>query len=29
MGAPANPGNPYNRSAGQAGFATFGGPYRL
>jgi hypothetical protein len=29
MGAPANPGNPYNRAAGQAGFATFGGPYLL
>jgi hypothetical protein len=29
MGAPANPGNPYIRSHGEAGFATFGAPYLL
>jgi hypothetical protein len=29
MGAPANPGNPYAHSSGQAGFATFGAPYLL
>jgi hypothetical protein len=28
-GAPANPGNPYAHSGGQAGFATFGAPYLL
>ncbi len=27
MGVPANPGNPYNGSATQIGFGTFGGPY--
>jgi len=26
MGAPVNPGNPYNGSANQSGFVTFGGP---
>jgi hypothetical protein len=29
MGAPLNPGNPYKRSRGEAGFATFGAPYLL
>ncbi len=29
MGAPANPGNPYVRSRGEAGFITFGAPYLL
>jgi hypothetical protein len=29
LGAPANPGNPYLHSGGQAGFATFGAPYLL
>jgi hypothetical protein len=29
MGAPANPGNPYARSHGEAGFVTFGAPYLL
>ncbi len=27
IGAPLNPGNPYNDSATQIGFGTFGGPY--
>ncbi len=27
MGVPHNPGNPYNNSATQDGFGTFGGPY--
>jgi len=27
LGVPANPGNPYNTSATQVGFGTFGGPY--
>ncbi|MGI8962543.1 MAG: vanadium-dependent haloperoxidase [Bryobacteraceae bacterium] len=27
MGAPLNPGNPYNRSRTQTGFGTFGGPH--